>query len=79
MHLTYLNSDGHKATASIANEPEAGAPEDETELAERIFNGLRSLDPHALVQGNPRRNDESTIDGTFNLRRLAALLLWGRS
>ena len=32
MHLTYLDSDGHKATASTANAGEAGAPEIEIEI-----------------------------------------------
>ena len=44
-------------------------------LAESIFGALRSMDPIAHVQGNPRRSEKTTIDGDFNLTRLAALIL----
>jgi hypothetical protein len=52
--------------------------EAEIELAEFIFNALRKLDKHAHVQGDPKNDDEISIDGNFNLRILAAMLLKDR-
>lgn len=56
-------------------EPSTGSA-DTIRLAGRIYDALKGLDPRAFVQGDPRRSDDETdIDGHFNLRMLAAQLL----
>ena len=59
-------------------EPKKELPNEEATLACRIYSGLRGLDPHAFVQGDPLSGD-TLIDGTFNLRKLAEMLLADRS
>ena len=44
MHLTYHNSDGHKATVSTANAGEVGAPENEIEITPQMIEaGVEAL------------------------------------
>ncbi|GAC1572668.1 MAG: hypothetical protein NVS3B5_01670 [Sphingomicrobium sp.] len=43
MHLTYLNSDGHKATASTVNTGEAGAPDKIEITPEMLDRGVQAF------------------------------------
>ncbi len=54
MHLTYPNSDEHKATASTANAGEAGAPGKELELAlaEAVLSALRAASRQPYIVGD---------------------------
>jgi hypothetical protein len=50
----------------------------EVELAEIIYLALRQLDKNAFLQGNPTHQsyaNETSIDGTFDLIRLASIIL----
>lgn len=52
-----------------------GFKEPDVELAELIVNALRDLDKDAKIQEDQKTYEEVSIDGTFNLRALAAMLL----
>ncbi len=45
------------------------------ELAGKLYDAVRSIDPDAVVQGDPRKGYLTLIDGTFNLSLLVRLVV----
>lgn len=44
------------------------------EISGRLYEWLRATNPKAFVQGDPRKEHETTIDGDFNLPELVSAM-----